>query len=1497
MKVLYPFALAKKRLGRIFNSRLSKILILVLLTTLFSFHLIIELPITQTYLTDSLSKYFTKVTGFPVSIGKIYIGVHNLTTTIDSIIIYDPEQNEMINIEQVEVHFNFLSLVMRRKKDILISKLVFQKPRIVLLWQEGRLNIDRWIDILKNFPSSSSNQNKTTPHAVKVKHILIQNGYFNLHIDDIEPDTSVRFYPKNIALTNINADITDFRLGDTIESNIHSLNALEEHAQLPIHQFSAFFQLSEKKMLFKNLYAEIGESILKDSLAFIYENGVQDFSQFNEKIYISASLNQSIINFKNLSLFFPLMKKYADVVYISGDFKGNLSNYQLKDLTLSFGERSFLSGNARFIGLPDWKEAFMDLDMKRSFLSSEDLKKYISPENASTIHIFDTTLFTARFTGFINNFTLNGNFKTGLGFFKADVSLNTQQNKYKGEIHTKNFDIGRLLHVKEVGKIDMKGYIEGEHLSIDEADFILNADIDLLEIDGYAYRNIITQSHLKKKLFEGKLTVKDKKLSMEISGKIDFEDSTFKFDTRLDSASLDIKNFPSIVLQTNISADFKGLDPERIHGKLELLNTHMRYKENNLSIDSFLLTTYLYPEENTRDIIILSDLFTFNLHGKFSFESTYRYIDTLYKSYIYSLSRTKLDTLFSTVPFLSENSKLDAFSFSLMCKNLQPIFKWLEYDFTLSRNAKIEGKVHLGRSADISLKAESDTFIAHNASLFFYNNQITFGLSKDKDKNHFLHDILFSSQNQKIGNIPANGFTGIAYRENNNFVLNAYVKLDSSDFVNLTAYLDIFPNHYDIEISDSRFKIGNKLWRNDEKASITIYQNNDIIVKDLIFKSDDQSIYLDGKASFDSTALLSLNLRNIDINSFSSYLPVDTLEGKATVTILAQDIYKNRHIYSEIDIQDIVYKNFLFGNVKATLKWRNNNLQIVDAQLLQEEFTLIKTNGSFYAADDTSFLDLNIFLELAPLNLMAPFVKGSISNIQGLALGHLNLSGNREKIKFRGDILLDEGKIHIDYLNTSYSFNDNIKFKDNQIQFKNFRLKDENEQYAYLNGHMKLTYGKGIYIDIEGNTENFRVLNTSSDDNSTYYGTAITTSDFTLVGTGNNLSLDIEARAERGTKIYVPVQSGQNTQKYDFITFIKPDTLSESLSKVSQWNKPTMNINLQLDITPDVYCEVIFDKQTRDIVRGQGGGKLRVYTNTEGDFEIYGDIKILKGTYNFTIFNIVDKKFEIEPNSYIRWSGDPYSAKIDLTASYKQLASLNPIIDEANLQDIDISEMRKRYPVDVLLKMTGSMLEPKINFDIDIHDYPTIISFPNGSLSLESYVAAFNQKILTDEKELNIQVFSLIVFKKFSPIGSFTGISASDLAVNSVSELLTNQLGYWLSQVDENLEIGIDLGTIDKDALNNLQLNLSYTFLDGRLKISRNGAFTDPQQNRFLFGDIVLEYLLTQGGKYRIKVYRKESTYTFETGTGIQSGTGGASLLYTTSFEKIKNKKKKFSGQ
>ncbi|MEM9859749.1 MAG: hypothetical protein AAF843_20515, partial [Bacteroidota bacterium] len=94
------------------------------------------------------------------------------------------------------------------------------------------------------------------------------------------------------------------------------------------------------------------------------------------------------------------------------------------------------------------------------------------------------------------------------------------------------------------------------------------------------------------------------------------------------------------------------------------------------------------------------------------------------------------------------------------------------------------------------------------------------------------------------------------------------------------------------------------------------------------------------------------------------------------------------------------------------------------------------------------------------------------------------------------------------------------------------------------------------------------------------------------------------------------------------------------------------------------------------------------------------------------------------------------------------------------------------------------------------------------------------------------------------------------------------------------------------DAYNTFQLRLSYTFLDGRLRVTRDGGFTN-QQNRTdinsIAGDWTVEYLLTPDGKFKAKMYNRTNYNPVNLTEETQNTTTtGFSLIHTQNFNEIK---------
>lgn len=375
----------------------------------------------------------------------------------------------------------------------------------------------------------------------------------------------------------------------------------------------------------------------------------------------------------------------------------------------------------------------------------------------------------------------------------------------------------------------------------------------------------------------------------------------------------------------------------------------------------------------------------------------------------------------------------------------------------------------------------------------------------------------------------------------------------------------------------------------------------------------------------------------------------------------------------------------------------------------------------------------------------------------------------------------------------------------------------------------------------------------------------------------------------------IPISGGGSVEKSEFITFVnfKDSTQNKiNLNKKKQSEEPSgITMDLNLDITPDAYAEIIFDIKAGDIIRGYGNGDIKLQLDTKGEFNMFGLYEFEQGNYNFTLYDIINKEFNITKGSRISWYGDPYAGQLNLTATYRQLASLSPILtNQVSEEALASPQIRRKYPVEVVLKLDGPMLSPQIQFDIVAKDLPdnVIVEGEPAPVRLNFAFDAFKARL--DEQELKRQVFSLIILRRLSPPDAF---STSGSIYNSVSELLSNQLSYWLTQVDQNLEINIDLGSLDQEAFNTFQLRLSYSFLNGRLRITRDGTFSN-QYNQSeiasMLGDWTVDYLLTPDGKFKVKMYSRSNINTVTNTLGTQSAiTTGISLLHTQSFNQVKD--------
>ena len=391
-----------------------------------------------------------------------------------------------------------------------------------------------------------------------------------------------------------------------------------------------------------------------------------------------------------------------------------------------------------------------------------------------------------------------------------------------------------------------------------------------------------------------------------------------------------------------------------------------------------------------------------------------------------------------------------------------------------------------------------------------------------------------------------------------------------------------------------------------------------------------------------------------------------------------------------------------------------------------------------------------------------------------------------------------------------------------------------------------------------------------------------------------NISADLTSN--KGTKIYIPLDGAAEVASEDFVQFVSPveDTTTQIAKedKVIPAQESNIKMDFRLNMTPDAYCEIQFDRQGGDAIKAYGRGLINLKIDTRDVFDMAGSYEIQNGDYLFTLQNVINKKFQIQKGSRISWTGDPYGAILDVKASYLSNVSLAPVLSASTTTTSTSNNdalMSRRYPVEVTIGLSERMLSPQVTYGLKFKEYPAAYSY---------IVTALEERLKRDEQSLSQQVSSMLLFGQlFSDQNNILAQSATGIG-NSIGEMVTSQINKWGSSLNENLELGVsglnfNLNDPTINALNNLQLRFSYRFLNDRFRITRDGRLSYGQ-NQYdatsLLLDWTLEYWLNDDGSQRLRMYNRnvQNQYLASTGTPM-AVSYGASYLFTRSFNSFRN--------
>jgi hypothetical protein len=1444
----------------------------------------LQLPATQHILIDKANAFLSEKLKFEITVEGIYIDWFDEIALV-GVKCIDPYGGEMVYLDEAEVDYTIISLL-GGKFNIDNIELTNGEVNVVRYVGSSDLNFAQLIWNIQDLTTPSVPDPNHVPKPFDIGRFTVNNMKFS-YDDKREPFIGEEMFDHNhFTLDSIFGLISKFRsIHDTVELRARHLQVKLVESHLRLHELSTDFRLTKKSIECDKLYARIGETYIGDYLRFSYDS-VSYLSEFNDKVDIFVRLKNSSVFVKDVAHFAPALLDYQDIWKLNGVVSGRVNDLLVDSLDARFGKNAHVAGKLKFIGLPEISETNMDLNLSDINVFSYDLEQYTGPISDRFLYKFGRIEGSGALVGMTDNFSARGKFNTGLGYLESDVDfILNQQNKnastFKGYVVTKDFEIGNLLGYPIFGLMDMKGNIDGKGLSVDESDIKLDATFSRLGLNGYDYKNISTNAELKDKFFDGVLSVADTNFKLQAEGKIDLAvEGKERFDILGDLHYWNLKEtgFSAVpsTFATKFDMDFTGTDLDKIMGDATLVSSDLQIDQKNLSLKFAQLL--VARNEQLRYVRLNSDFISGSLSGPFELSHLVFDLPRLFNEYALFVSNEKKyvdDYYKKRGTIASKKYKLD-YNFNI--KKLNPILDMFAPGVYLSDNSKLEGSFSSGYTSILNAFATFDTLVYKGHEI--RKGQFDLSASKLTDSASVLASFIVSSQSQQFQSfVPTENLLieGVWDKNRINFSSGIKQRNDKNN-LHVEGELLLKENGKLLRLSNSYASVLGKKWK--VKDSNEVYFNaHTIDFNKCGIQFDAQSVDLSGSISNNESkkALLRVNKFNLDnLNPLLDY----QLSGIVNANVTLRDVYNSLDLDGKVRVDSLVVDKFYIGDIHGRTDWINDNKSLdVILDVKRENNVIINTFGKIFPGTEKKKTDMLLIANLknADISILSPILSGVMSDLKGDATGKLTVRGSLSDIKVKGEVKVTNGKFKVDYLGTRYRLDDVIHFDEGIIGFRKMKVKDVNGSEGVLNGGIYHDGFTNFVVDISSNFSNFQVLNTTEKDNDMFYGEAYTSGNVTLFGPFEHLVISATMKSEKNTKIYIPIGSTGDVTQSDFITF---KSRNEKKLKKDSVQQSAVEVNLNLEITQDAYSEIIFDKQAGDIIKARGEGTLDMRVDTRGDFTMNGILAIKSGKYNFTMAGLINKEFNIK-EGILKWDGDPFAGIVDVKAIYAVPASLKPLIEDTTL--LNNSELQKKYLTHVLLGVRGEMLHPEITLGCSI-----AAPLPQNP-TIYSLIFNYMNTLKTNDQELNKQVFSLIMLKRFSAPNSFSGGGIGGGA--TLSELFSNQLSNILSQVDENLEVNVNLRNVDRDALNSMQLRFSYTALDGRLRISREGSFQNVQNSQQanisnIAGEWTVEYLISEDGRLRLKLFNKIQNNGIVTSMNNATNTSaGFSMMHTQSFD------------
>lgn len=1431
------------------------ITVAVLIGVISTLILSLQFDAVQRRIAGYVSKEIRSKYNIPVSIEKINIKNFK-ELALENVLICSHDGDTIIASNRAMASISPRELA---DGNLHINTVVFAAPDIRL----SRDSVDAPLNIQFIINSLNKKRDDGKSPSLSINQLIVYDGKFSYDILD-EPCKEQRFDPNHIAIEDFrcNLSLKNFNK-ENLNISIRSISG-RENSGLEITRLKTQLFKQKTHISFRNLSLELPNSIITAGNVDIHNIYIKD------SLRISGDISSEAFTFKDIAPFVP--KAIAELPEIAFSIKGNTdSTNGGGDITLSSTDSGIGIKMHANIRHPYSENRFIDLNIDSISVKEKALEHILSTFSIDTMNISQKLgdTFISGHTSFSkDSLAANAIMECKSGDIKAIFDIN-KEGHYSIQATGTGVNLENLVAYEPLKEcnftLSSKGNIHGEG---NYAAF--DAEIGSLLFKGHRYTPIKARGNINRQ--QAKINISTKGENLDVNAQIAFQNRQ----KTIAEANIEVAAFNPHALnlceafpQDTFSFSLESKYAQGKELKIEFDNFVHANSTGKEKVKKFFISDNITNGQH--NISLHSDFINGNIVGVLNYNE-------LINSFLYPLGKH-----LPTAGVRKKKSK-NNYIFNIELKNTEYLSRLFDLPLNINETSHINGTCNdLSNTLSFNASLNNITFKESNFRSIEVNGEanadslhISTSIFKPVIKNRNTYNY-----SDTINDLAINTFTTIR----NDSITNTFKWRNRSNDGKIKGGLT-----FSTALSRNR---NGKLSQHSMIHPGTIIHNGNLWristgeikgglermqIRGINIYNNTQNLRIEGIIGKNATDELYAYTKNVSVAAIMGLANFKALlfDGRATGKAVITKALTAPEANGSFTIENFEIDGEPVGRGDLDIEWNNDEKAIILDCDLHNNDTLSHIHGFISQAQDSILI--RVKANKLNVGLIGKKVSGYVADLKGTADGDLDVVGTWRNVDLSGRLLID-GSTRVKVTNTTYKLDKGyVDFAPGVIKFDNIPLKDRKGNGGMLSGIIGHNHFSNWTCDLDIAVNDMIVYDTSDYGSMPFYGTVYAKGHADIIyEPKDGFKLKANVQSSPGSLFVYNSTSASGARDNSFVNFIDSSKKRQRRQTAHEKEKnrfialnSRLNLDFYIDINEGFRLKVMTNTQTDDYIDLYGKGLINaIYDEKEG-FSMNGTLNLERGTYKFTIQDLMPKEFNIQKGSSLTFDGDPFEAELDLRTKH--------LVPSVSLSGLTTQTSKiKNVKVNCIMNITGTLAAPRLEFDIELPE-----AHEDDRELLASVASTPEQK--------NTQFVYLLAVGSFYTFdyNDETGGETSSTAMESfISNTLSGQLSNMLGRIidNDNWDISGNFSSGEK-GWNRMEVEgmLQGRLLNDRLLINGNLGYRDnPIANSSFIGDFEIQWRPWQSTDFYFKAYSRTNDRYFSDTNLTTQGAGG---LYKFDFDR-----------